>query len=80
MYPYSTGPSTGAFSTRPCDNPSHFPHAFKQSESSAWHKRLEKKVTDNSASVYEEMVVGVKKINLSKKIQTYCTCVNASIQ
>ena len=57
----------GVFSTRPCENTSHLSHAFKQYESSACHKRLEKKVTDNSVSVYEEMVVGVKKINLSKK-------------
>ena len=70
----------GTISTRPCKNTSHLSHAFKQYKSSACHKRLEKQVTDNSVSVYEEMVVGFKKINLSKKIQTYYTCVNASIQ
>ena len=57
----------GAFSTRPYENTSHLSHAFKQHESSAHHKRLEKKLTDNSVSVYEEMVLGVEKINLPQK-------------
>ena len=57
----------GAFSTRPYENTSHLSHAFKQHESSARHKRLEKKLTDNSVSVYEEMVLGVEKINLPQK-------------
>ena len=93
LYPYSTGPSMGAFSTRSCDNTSHPSHSFKQHKSSTWHKRLEKKLTDNSDSVYEQLVLGVEKIvtgqafmptqekkNLYKKIPSYCTCVNASIQ
>ena len=42
MYPYSTGPSKGAFSTTPSENTSHPSHAFKQHESSARHKQLEK--------------------------------------
>ena len=57
----------GAFSTRPYENTSHLSHAFKQHKSSARHKRLEKKLTDNSVSVYEEMVLGVEKINLPQK-------------
>ena len=59
----------GAFSARPYENNSHSSHAFEQHESSTHHKRLEKKLTDNSVSVYEQMVLG-----------DYCTCVNASIQ
>ena len=61
MYPYSTGPSVGAFSTRPCENNSHSFHVIKQHESSARHKRLEKKLIDNSVSVYEQMVLGFEK-------------------
>ena len=80
MYPYSTGPAKGAFSTRPCENTSHPSHNFKQHESSASHKRLEKKLTVNSVSIYEQMVLGVEKSTSTKKIPTYCTCVNASIQ
>ena len=70
----------GAFSTRPCENISHPSHAFKQHKSSAHHKWLEIKLTDNSVSVYQQMVPGFEKFNLYKKIPTYCTCVNASIQ
>ena len=80
MYQYSTGPLMGAFSTRPCKNISHPSHAFKQHKSSAHHKWLEIKLTDNSVSVYQQMVPGFEKFNLYKKIPTYCTCVNASIQ
>ena len=60
MYPYSTGPSTRDFSTRPCENTFHPSNAFKQYKSSAHHKRLEEKLTDNSVSVYEQMVVVVE--------------------
>ena len=67
MYPYSTGPSKGAFSRRPCENNSHPSHAFKQHENSASHKRLEKKLTGNSVSIYDQMVLGVEKINLYRK-------------
>ena len=70
----------GAFSARPYENNSHSSHAFEQHESSTHHKWLEKKLTDKSVSVYEQMVLGVEKINLYKKIPNYCTCVNASIQ
>ena len=63
MYPYSTGPSMGAFSTRPCENTSHPSHVFKQHESFTLHKRLEKKLNDNSVFVYVQMVLGVEKMH-----------------
>ena len=61
MYPYSTGPSVRAFSTRPCENNSDPSHAIKQHENSARHKWLEKKLIDNSFSLYEQMVLGIEK-------------------
>ena len=66
MYPYSTGPSMGAFSTRPCENTSHPSHVFKQHESFTLHKRLEKKLNDNSVFVYVQMVLGVEKMHFRR--------------
>ena len=40
-YPYSAGPSKGAFSTRSCENTTHPSHSFRQHEISKRHKRLE---------------------------------------
>ena len=54
----------GAFTTRPCENTSHPSHAFKQHKSPAYHKWLEKKLTDNSVSVCQQMVLGAEKIKL----------------
>ena len=53
VYPYSRGSSKGVFSTRPCLNSSHPNHAFKKREKSAWHKKLELKLSSNEASVWE---------------------------
>ena len=69
MYPYTTRPSTGAFSTKPCENFSHPSHAFKQHKRSAHHKWLEKKLSDKSVSVYEQMVQGVEKVNFYNSVQ-----------
>ena len=47
-YPYSAGPSKGAFSTRSCENTTHPSHSFRQHENSERHKRLEAKLYDSS--------------------------------
>ena len=69
LYPYSSGPSRGAFSTKPCVNTTHPGHAFKQHNESANHKRLEKKkqLGTCALSVYDQLIVGTERINLNKK-------------
>ena len=42
-------------------------HVFKQHKYSTQHKRLEKKLADNSVSVYEQIVLDVEKSNLYKE-------------
>ena len=59
MYPYSSGPSKGAFSTRPCQNRLHPSHKSKQHANSNRHRRQEKKLSSNGISVY---ITGVKKL------------------
>lgn len=61
MYLYSSGPSKGAISTRPCKNTSHPSHAFKKHANSNYYHYLEKKLALNDASVYDQKITGVKK-------------------
>ena len=68
LYPYSSGPSRGAFSTKPCVNTTHPGQAFKQHNESANHKRFEIKQLGTCAlSVYDQLIVGTERINLNKK-------------
>ena len=68
LYPYSSGPSRGAFSTKPCVNTTHPEHAFKEHNESANHKRLEKKQLGTCAlSIYDQLIVGTERLNLNKK-------------
>lgn len=66
-YPYSSGRSKGAFSTRPCMNTKHPSYAFKQHEKSNRHIRLENKVNIASKeSVLDSMILGAEKKTTSK--------------